>query len=130
MLDVKGAFSSFAVPDLSAARKFYGLTLGLDVSDVPGMKDVLQLALPGGAKVLVYRKPDHAAASFTVLNFDVASVERAVDELAKQGVRFEIYRDGPVKTDDRGISRAPGGPIIAWFKDPGGNIVSILETRR
>jgi len=130
MLDVKGAFSSFAVSDIGAARKFYGQTLRLDVSDVPGMKDLLQLALPGGAKVLVYGKPDHAPAAFTVLNFEVASVEREVDALVNQEVRFEIYQDGPVKTDAKGISRAPGGPTIAWFKDPAGNILAILESRR
>ena len=119
MLDVKGAFSSFAVSDIGAARKFYGQTLRLDVSDVPGMKDLLQLALPGGAKVLVYGKPDHAPAAFTVLNFEVASVEREVDALVKQEVRFEIYQDGPVKTDAKGISRAPGGPTIAPSRPPG-----------
>ena len=130
MLEIKGAFSSFAVRDIEEARKFYRDTVGLDASDVPGMSGLLQLALPGGAKVLVYPKPDHAPASFTVLNFEVPSVERTVDALARQGVRFEIYRDGPVKTDAKGISRDPGGPTIAWFRDPAGNILSIVEQRR
>jgi catechol 2,3-dioxygenase-like lactoylglutathione lyase family enzyme len=130
MLEIKGAFSSFAVPDIEEARKFYGQTLGLDLSGVPGMSGLLQLALPGGAKVLLYEKPDHAPAAFTVLNFEVTSVERSVDALTRQGVRFEIYYDGPVKTDAKGISRASGGPTIAWFKDPAGNVLSILEPRR
>ncbi|GAC1536433.1 MAG: VOC family protein [Myxococcales bacterium] len=120
------AFSSFAVTDLEAARKFYGQSLDLEATDVPGMKGLLQLNLAGGAKVLVYRKPDHAPANFTVLNFPVESVERAVAALTERGVLFEIYRDGPVKTDAKGIS-VGDGPRIAWFKDPSGNILSVLE---
>jgi len=123
------AFSSFAVKDLEAARKFYGQTLGVKVSDVPGMKGILQLELAGGVKVMVYPKPDHTPATFTVLNFPVPNVERAVDALTERGVRFEIYRDGPVKTDARGISVGEG-PRIAWFKDPSGNILSTLESTR
>jgi predicted enzyme related to lactoylglutathione lyase len=123
------AFSSFAVRDLEAARKFYGQTLGLEATDVPGMKGLLQLNLAGGAKVLVYPKPDHAPANFTLLNFPVESVEQAVAALTERGVRFEIYRDGPVKTDAKGIS-AGAGPRIAWFKDPSGNILSVLEEKR
>ena len=123
------AFSSFAVKDLEGARKFYGQTLGVKVSDVPGMKGILQLELAGGVKVMVYPKPDHTPATFTVLNFPVPNVERAVDALTERGVRFEIYRDGPVKTDSRGISVGEG-PRIAWFKDPSGNILSTLESTR
>ena len=123
------AFSSFAVKDLEAARKFYGQTLGVKVSDVPGMKGILQLELAGGVKVMVYPKPDHTPATFTVLNFPVPNVERAVDALTERGVRFEIYRDGPVKTDARGFSVGEG-PRIAWFKDPSGNILSTLESTR
>ena len=129
MLKNSKAFSSFAVRDLEAARKFYGQTLGVDVSDVPGMKGVLQLTLAGGAKVFVYPKPDHSAATFTVLNFPVDDVERAVDALVERGVRFEIYKEGPVKTDAKGIASGSGGPRIAWFRDPSGNILSVLEQR-
>jgi catechol 2,3-dioxygenase-like lactoylglutathione lyase family enzyme len=122
------AFCSFAVKDLEAARKFYGQTLGLEVTDVPGMKGLLQLQLAGGAKVMVYPKPDHAPAGFTILNFPVESVERAVAALTERAVRFEIYKDGPVKTDAKGISVGEG-PRIAWFRDPSGNIVSVLEEK-
>ena len=123
------AFSSFAVNDLETARRFYGQSLGLDATEVPGMKGLMQLNLAGGAKVLVYPKPDHAPANFTVLNFPVESVGRAVAALVERGVRFEIYRDGPVKTDAKGISLGDG-PHIAWFRDPSGNILSVLEEKR
>jgi predicted enzyme related to lactoylglutathione lyase len=130
MLKSSNAFSSFAVDDIEKAKTFYGQTLGLDVSDVPGMSGLLQLNLAGGAKVLVYPKPDHSPATFTVLNFPVESVERAVDALVERGVRFEIYREGPGKTDDKGIARGRGEPSIAWFRDPAGNILSVLEQKR
>jgi len=129
MLKNSRAFSSFAVRDLDAARKFYTQTLGVDVSDVPGMKGVMQLSLAGGVKIFVYPKPDHAPAKFTVLNFPVDNVERAVDALVERGVRFEIYKDGPVKTNAKGIASEGQGPRIAWFKDPSGNILSVLEER-
>jgi len=129
MLKNSRAFSSFAVRDLDAARKFYTQTLGVDVSDVPGMKGVMQLSLAGGVKIFVYPKPDHAPATFTVLNFPVDNVERAVDALVERGVRFEIYKDGPVKTNAKGIASEGQGPRIAWFKDPSGNILSVLEER-
>ena len=129
MLKNSRAFSSFAVRDLDAARKFYTQTLGVDVSDVPGMKGVMQLSLAGGVKIFVYPKPDHAPAKFTVLNFPVDNVERAVDALVERGVRFEIYNDGPVKTNAKGIASEGQGPRIAWFKDPSGNILSVLEER-
>jgi len=124
------AFSSFSVRNLDEARKFYAQTLGLEVSDVPGMSDLLQLRLGGGATIMVYAKPNHAPATFTVLNFPVENVERAVDALVERGVRFEIYREGPVKTDAKGIAREGGGSAIAWFKDPAGNILSVLEEER
>jgi len=124
------AFSSFSVRNIDEARKFYGQTLGLEVSDVPGMSGILQLRLGGGATIMVYPKPDHAPATFTILNFPVENVERAVDALVERGVRFEIYREGPIKTDARGIAREGGGPAIAWFKDPAGNILSVLEEKR
>ena len=118
------AFSGFSVNDISKARAFYGDTLGLDVREEHGM---LHLRLPGGATVLVYRKPNHAPATFTILNFPVADVEAAVNELTSLGVRFERY-DGEIQTDAKGIHRGPKGPAIAWFKDPAGNVLSVLET--
>ena len=127
MLKNSKAFSSFAVRDLEAARKFYTQTLGVDVSDVPGMKGLMQLNLAGGLKVMVYPKPDHAPAVFTVLNFPVDDVERVVDALVERGVRFEVYKDGPIKTNAKGIADDGEGPRIAWFRDPSGNILSVLE---
>jgi catechol 2,3-dioxygenase-like lactoylglutathione lyase family enzyme len=123
MLRESKAFSGFSVPDISQAKAFYGETLGLDVSESDGM---LTLHLAGGASVLVYPKPNHTAATFTILNFPVDSVDRAVEELTKRGVRFEIYDLPGLKTDRRGIARGEG-PTIAWFKDPAGNILSVLE---
>lgn len=122
------AFSSFSVDDLSRAKSFYAQTLGLDVTEIRMAEDVsvLTLRLAGGGRVLLYPKPNHTPASFTVLNLPVDSVDRAVDALIERGVRPEIYRDGPVRTDERGISRGEG-PRIAWFKDPAGNILSVVE---
>jgi catechol 2,3-dioxygenase-like lactoylglutathione lyase family enzyme len=117
------AFSGFAVPDLAEAKRFYGGTLGLEVEEEHGL---LSLALGSGATVLVYPKPDHVPATYTILNFPVPDVDRAVDSLTAAGVRFEVYEDGPVKTDERGIFREEG-PTIAWFRDPAGNILSVLE---
>ena len=125
MLDRKGAFSSFSVNDIPKAKEFYGKTLDLEVS--PGPEGTLVLKLAADSKVLLYPKPTHQPASFTVLNFPVESVEKAVDDLTKRGVRFEIYNEPNLKTDQRGISRG-NGPTIAWFKDPAGNILSVLET--
>ena len=122
MLARTRAFSGFAVDDIDAARKFYGDTLGLEVSEEHGM---LTLRLAGGAPVLVYPKPDHTPASFTILNFAVDDIDAAVDELAGRGVRFERY-DG-FDHDERGITRGEGGPPIAWFTDPAGNVLSVLE---
>jgi catechol 2,3-dioxygenase-like lactoylglutathione lyase family enzyme len=117
------AFSGFAVPDLEEARAFYEGTLGLRVSQE---HDLLTLHLAGDRDTLVYPKPDHEPATYTILNFPVDDVEAAVDELEKRGVRFERY-DG-MEQDERGISLDPNGPRIAWFKDPAGNILSVLET--
>ena len=117
------AFSGFSVNDLQKAKQFYGRTLGLDVSEDRGM---LWIHTPGGGKVFVYPKPNHAPATFTILNFPVESVDRAVDDLTGKGVRFEIYDQPDLKTDSRGILRG-NGPTIAWFKDPAGNILSVLE---
>ena len=123
MFTTANTVSSFSVDDLAAAKQFYGETLGLAVKEDEGM---LVLDLGSGAKVLAYPKPDHTPASFTILNFPVDDVERTVRALRERGVRFQIYRDGPYKTDDQGIFRG-GGPTIAWFTDPSGNILSVLE---
>ncbi len=124
MLADSPAFSGFSVDDLEKARRFYEETLGLRVSDVPEMGFLMRLHLGSGADVLVYAKPGHTPASFTVLNFPVPDVEAAVDELTSRGVRFEHYEEPP--TDDKGIMRA-GGPLIAWFADPAGNVFSVIE---
>jgi predicted enzyme related to lactoylglutathione lyase len=120
------AFSSFSVDDISSAKGFYGETLGMDISENPAMGGLLDLTVAGGGKVMIYAKPDHAPATFTVLNFPVADVDAAVDELANRGVAFEIYDEGELKTDDRGIMRG-AGPDIAWFRDPAGNVLSVLK---
>ncbi len=117
------AFSGFSVNDIPKAKEFYGQILGLEVSEENGM---LELEIANGSKVLVYPKPNHTPATFTILNFPVKDVEQAVDELTKAGVRFEIYNEEYLKTDEKGIAR-DGGPKIAWFKDPAGNILSVLE---
>ena len=123
MLADSPAFSGFSVADLDAARRFYGETLGLRVSDAPEMGGMLTLHLGSGADVLVYPKPDHVPATFTILNFPVPDVEKAVDELTARGVRFEQYENPP--TDAKGIMRE-GGPLIAWFTDPAGNVFSVI----
>jgi catechol 2,3-dioxygenase-like lactoylglutathione lyase family enzyme len=117
------AFSSFAVNDVARAKEFYGRTLGLKVAESP---EGLELHIANGTKVFVYPKPNHVPATFTILNFSVDNVEQAVDELTRQGVRFEVYDAGELKTDKRGIFTG-GGPKIAWFKDPAGNFLSVLE---
>jgi predicted enzyme related to lactoylglutathione lyase len=120
-------FSGFSVNDLEEARKFYHDTLELDVSDAP--MDQLELRLDDDTRVFVYEKRNHEPATFTILNFPVDDVDRAVDQLADRGVKFEVYKDGDIATDDKGVHRT-GGPKIAWFKDPAGNYLSILENRR
>ena len=123
MLQRSKAFSGFSVNNIQKAKEFYGRTLGLEVSEANGL---LKLQLAGGNSVLIYPKSNHSAATFTVLNFPVDNVEKTVDELTKRGVRFEIYDQPGIKTDKNGISRNQG-PVIAWFKDPAGNILSVLE---
>ena len=121
------AFSSFSVDDIQKARQFYGEVLGLDIAAIEGMDDMFEVRLLGGAKVMLYAKgAGHQPATFTVLNFIVESVEGTMIALKAAGVRFEIYKDGPVTTDDEGIAQGPG-PKIAWFRDPAGNILSVLE---
>ncbi|MFI1281968.1 VOC family protein [Streptomyces sp. NPDC020858] len=119
------AFSGFSVDDLGKAKEFYGGTLGLRVSEDEGM-GLLSLHLAGDTTVMVYQKDDHEPASFTILNFPVDDVDRAVDELTTRGVRFERY-DG-FGMDAKGIVRPEGNePTIAWFKDPAGNVLSVLD---
>jgi catechol 2,3-dioxygenase-like lactoylglutathione lyase family enzyme len=121
MLADSKAFSGFAVKDLEEARAFYGDTLGLETSEENGL---LTLHLAGDRTTLVYPKPDHQPGNYTILNFPVADVDAAVDGLAARGVEFERYEG--FEQDEKGIARA-GGPPIAWFTDPSGNILSVLE---
>ncbi|HZN77136.1 MAG TPA: VOC family protein [Micromonosporaceae bacterium] len=123
MFGKTNAFSSFSVDDVAAAKEFYSGLLGLDVSESNGM---LFIKLGGGGTLFVYPKGNqHQPATFTVLNFQVDDVERAVDELTGRGVRFEQY-EGELATDAKGIARG-FGPPIAWFKDPAGNVIAVLE---
>jgi catechol 2,3-dioxygenase-like lactoylglutathione lyase family enzyme len=124
MLTGSHAFSGFSVDDIQKAKEFYSRTLGLEVSESNGL---LTLHLAGGTTVLIYPKPNHTPATFTILNFPVDNIEEAVDRLTKSGVRFERY-EGDLKTDEKGIFRG-GGPLIAWFKDPAGNILSVLAEK-
>ena len=120
------SFCSFSVNDLRQAKEFYGQTLGLDVNETP---EGLELQT-GDNTVFLYPKPNHTPASFTVLNFAVDDIDAAVDELNGLGVNLEHYNLPDIKTDERGIARAPHGPAaIAWFKDPAGNILSVLEEK-
>jgi catechol 2,3-dioxygenase-like lactoylglutathione lyase family enzyme len=126
MFRAKGAFSGFSVNDLPAAKKFYGETLGLKVED-DGVG--ARLTLPGGGTVFTYPKHDHQPATFTILNFRVDDIDAAVDDLADRGVMFERYDNGP-KQDEKGILRGRAqnrGPDIAWFKDPAGNVLSVIQ---
>ncbi len=124
MLQPSKAFSGFSVNDIQKAKDFYSNTLGLKITEPMGQ---LSLQLSEGNHVFVYEKRDHVPATFTVLNFPVDNVEKAVQELAAKGIEFEHY-DGEIKTDEKGIFRG-GGPLIAWFKDPAGNILSVLEEK-
>ena len=121
MFKSQNAFSSFSVNDLKKAKEFYGRTLGLKVSE---HKEGLELH-PGNTDVFIYPKPNHKPASFTILNFLVDDIDKAVDELRQKGIQFEQY-EGEIKTDKKGVHRN-GGPSIAWFKDPAGNILSVLQ---
>jgi catechol 2,3-dioxygenase-like lactoylglutathione lyase family enzyme len=123
VLTDSAAFSGFSVPDVQAARQFYADTLGLRVEVDDAMGGMLTLHLGGGTDVLVYPKPDHVPATYTVLNFPVDDVEKAVDELTARGVRFERYEG--FDQDEKGIARGQG-PDIAWFTDPAGNVMAVL----
>ena len=119
------AFSGFSVDDLEAAKDFYGTRLGLDVSE--NEMGFLDIRLASGAVILAYTKPNHEPASYTILNFEVDDVEAAVDDLNARGVVTKIYTDPDYGTDAKGISRGQG-PDIAWFRDPAGNVLSVLST--
>lgn len=121
------AFSSFSVDDLEKARGFYAKTLALEITEMP---EGLGIHIEGGGSIFIYPKPDHTPASFTILNFPVDDIDRAVGELSARGVTFEKY-EGDIKTDEKGIFRGADhrgqGPNIAWFKDPAGNVLSVVE---
>ncbi|MBW8683612.1 VOC family protein [Chitinophaga rhizophila] len=119
------AFSSFSVNDIAKAKTFYAETLGLDVEEMDGM---LQLNINGGGHILIYPKDNHTPATYTILNFPVKNIDEAVDGLSARGVHFLQY-EAPIKTDEKGICRT-GEPFIAWFKDPSGNIISILQREK
>jgi catechol 2,3-dioxygenase-like lactoylglutathione lyase family enzyme len=128
MFKPQAAFSGFSVNDLAKAKEFYQGTLGVQVEE-EGEGMGIRIHLPGGGTVFVYDKPDHQPASFTILNFVVDDIDGAVDELTSRGVQFEHYDNG-AKTDDKGIARGRSqnmGPDIAWFKDPAGNFLSVLQ---
>lgn len=119
-------FSSFSVNDIAKAKAFYMDALGLEISESNGM---LEIHFSEHYNVMIYPKENHTPASFTVLNFPVRDIEKAVDELTAKGVKFEHYNQPSLKTDEKGICRGNGGPNIAWFKDPAGNIFSVLEPK-
>jgi catechol 2,3-dioxygenase-like lactoylglutathione lyase family enzyme len=118
------AFSGFAVDDLKKAREFYAETLGLNVSMLDEETGLMVLHLAGDRDTFVYEKPDHTPATYTILNFPVDDIDGAVDELAARGVPFERYEG--FEQDEKGIARGPQGPDIAWFRDPAGNVLSVL----
>ena len=121
------AFSGFSVNDLAVAKEFYGNVLGLNIEEEPAPMDMFTLHLATGGEVLVYPKDDHTPATYTVLNFPVDDIDKAVDTLVDKGVTFEHYEN---MTDEKGIARGISqnmGPDIAWFKDPAGNILSVLN---
>lgn len=129
MFKAQAAFAGISVNDLAAAKEFYTKTLGLQLS---ADKMGLQFELPGGGELFVYDKPSHQPAAYTCLNFVVSDIDEAVDGLAAAGVKFEHYDDMPSKPDEKGILRglaAGQGPDIAWFKDPAGNIISVLQDK-
>ena len=124
MVTIRDAFPGFSVDDIGAAREFYGTKLGLPVDD--DAMGALRVTLPSSQAVFIYPKPNHEPATYTVLNFPVESVDATVDKLAAAGVQMEHY-DPEMGQDEKGIARDPRGPVIAWFKDPAGNILSVLE---
>lgn len=127
MSKYSNVFSSFSVNDILQAKKFYSNVLELEVKDNP--MGLIELQIDGGTHIMIYPKPDHVAATFTILNFSVKNIDKEVDELIKKGIIFEQY-EAPIQTDEKGICRGGGkGPNIAWFKDPAGNILSVIEEK-
>lgn len=127
------SFSSFSVNDIPKAKEFYGRILGLDVSQDDNMPmPLLNIRLSGGGDIMVYPKDDHKPANFTILNFAVNDIEKAVDELSGKGIKFESYDNEFIKTDSKGIARDEKGqgPAIAWFKDPAGNVLAVMQTKQ
>jgi predicted enzyme related to lactoylglutathione lyase len=128
MLEANKAFSGFSVNDLTVAKEFYGKALGLKIYDDKKMPQLLNLEINEKNIILIYPKPNHVPATFTILNFQVKNVEETVDELNRRGVKFIIYNDENFKTDEKGILKGDDrGPTIAWFNDPAGNILSIIQ---
>ena len=126
MFENSKAFSGFAVDDIDAARRFYGDTLGLKTSILDEQAGLMMLHLAGDRPTIVYARPGHTPATYTILNFPVEDIDRAVDELTARGVQFDRYEG--FEQDEKGIFRG-GGPYIAWFKDPAGNVLSVLQDR-
>ncbi|TQJ30232.1 VOC family protein [Microbacterium sp. SLBN-146] len=126
MFDTDRAFGGFSVDDIDAARTFYRDTLELDVHD--NEMGFLELRLSSGGHILIYGKPNHEPASFTILNFPVDDIDAAVDALNAKGVQTKIYGDDEFPSDSKGIVREVGGPPIAWFRDPAGNVLAVLES--
>ncbi len=127
MFTAKAAFAGFSVDNLDGAKEFYTKTLGLKVGNE---QMGLQLDLPNGGALFVYEKDNHQPATYTVLNLVVDNIDEAVDDLSSKGVKFEIYPELPFKQDEKGIARSESpedGPTIAWFKDPAGNILSVMQ---
>lgn len=119
------AFSGVSVSSIDEAKEFYEGVLGLDVAE--NEMGILELTLAGGHKIILYPKPNHIPATYTVLNFIVNDIDKTVDELTGKGIKFEQYDEPYLKTDEKGICR--GKPLIAWFKDPSGNILSVIEEK-
>lgn len=124
MLQNSKAFSGYSVDNIEKAKDFYANVLGLKVKDNP--MGIIELHFSNENSVILYPKPNHEPATFTVLNFPVKEIEKAVDTLSEKGIKFIQYEE-PIKTDEKGICWSSEGPNIAWFKDPGGNILSVLE---
>lgn len=128
MLADSKAFSGFAVDDLDAAKRFYGETLGLEVEVMDEEHGLLTVHLGGGLDVLAYLSPGMTPPSYTILNFPVDDIDGTIDDLTGRGVSFEQYENPDLPQDEKGVMRE-GGPLIAWFKDPAGNTLSVLQER-
>ncbi|HXI00505.1 MAG TPA: VOC family protein [Sphingobacteriaceae bacterium] len=126
MLKNSNAFSGFSVNNIQTAKQFYSEMLELEIAE--GVMGILEIQIANGNKIIIYPKSNHTPATFTVLNFPVPDIEEAVEYLSSRGVAFEIYKTPDLSTDEKGIFRK-GGPLIAWFKDPAGNVLSVIENR-